>query len=1788
MGVRRGRKAISVVFVASIASGGLVLVANQPTEAASPPTLTIPGRVYPEPGQALAFTGTDPVSDDNRAIVVDGLVDGPLGCAPDAGNHYDVDDCPGVDISMNTTKAGLLRVDGNSVVDDNGSDVIWNQDNSVVVTATDPQGLDSQLFTFRGPAAGIANILATLQLVPCTNQQGTLKDPAPVDPAESIYEVNCGDFAGDPALEPAYEERESSDGQLPHLHVLAIQGDASATASGDVYIKFEGSNDGPTLSATTSTIDAAAGATTAIADVLDVDDTDMCSNSLCPGDGYDPDPDNTRQEGDDAMLLVVWLAENNCGTFDPRGDSFFPDQGGASSPSLEDVVKGWTGLDLNDSNQAIAADAIWTAVETTLSPDAAGIDLSGQGAGNVTAWAGIGGIDDVKYTLGGIDYNAPGDDTTCHLDVAVSDLGNNGAPLSYVGSPFGPETPYVGEPGGNDVPYEVPNALATSTSLTLNVKDGHPAVTIDQLLPGPLGSPAGPNKPSSFTITFGDPIDPASFDTSDLSLTTSNAAVPGLGLLVPITPGVKYSVPVTATGGDTTLKLEFTGSACAVGHFSGSCESGFDTEAATYSDNEIDWDQTGPEVTIDKKTDPPAQADPTSGTSVVFTVKFSDTVSTAPIGFDASDVDLSASTTGAGTHVSDVTQPSLIDLKTYEVTVTGMTTPGDVIATVKPNAIVDTALNGSQASTSTDNSVQFVNEPVASIDSPSILEGDSGTTQLIFTVSLDQPAVGGETVTVDTSDGVVNGATAGSDYVALTNHDVVFAAGETGQLVSVTINGDGNPEANEVFDITLSNPQGLTIGNGAGVGTITNDDTGPAASISPSFVKEGDAGTTPMTFLVTLDTPAAGGESVVVTPTPVSTSLDDLTSYAPKLVTFGAGDTVKLVTFDVVGDTNPEPDEHFTVTLGSAVGVAIQQGTGDAEIFNDDVEVSIDAATSIVEGAAGSLTVHISPAVHPQFFLTLMSTDGSAVSLVPAADYEPTQSPVSIAADATTFVVPLGTIEDNDVEGSETFSVTAGPPAAQAPDFTVRVDPAADTGVVTITDNDQPSVVSIADASVIEGGATNQTIVSMTNPTGHFCQVTATSTNGSASAPGDFTAVNYGLQLTEANPSQPVPIDVVDDGTPEPPKAFTIALALMPGPNCVLGDASANILLADDDLVDNVKPDVTITKAALQGDPTVVSPVVFDVAFSEPVSGFDASDVVLGTPPTGATLTPTITGGPQNYQVSVDVAGATATGTVQVSINADAATDGSGNTSNASNQATVTFLVDAIPPTVSIAAKSGQPNPTKASPVMFTVTFSEDVTGFDVGTDVSLSGSANPTTAVITPVTASVYDVAVSGMSGPGAVIATVGGSKATDLAGNANAAAPSPAQVVYDNVAPTVTINQTGVVDPTSSPSIDFTVVFSESVTGFTSSGVILSGTAGATTANVTGSGATYTVSVSGMTQSGTVIASVASSAAQDAAGNLNAASTSSDNTVTFNKPVDNVPPTVTVDQAAGQTDPTTGPQVKFTAVFSEAVGGFTGSDVVVSGTAGATAATVTDTGDHIHFDVVVANMLHSGTVIVTIPAAAAQDAALNDNLASTSTDNTVTFNEAVINVSTPGGTVTVTVTQGGVLNSAGTQALQVPPPNGVTFPFGQLSFTATGPAGGLVTFQLQLPSAVNDYYKLVSNAWQQFTFDGETGAVISNGGTTITVTIKDNGRGDSDPTAGVMTDPAAPAVVAQVPPTTPTTTAPTTTAPTTSPTTAPGALPPTGSSSTNNLIVLASLLVGIGCLLAGARRRQSKSAKA
>jgi hypothetical protein len=207
------------------------------------------------------------------------------------------------------------------------------------------------------------------------------------------------------------------------------------------------------------------------------------------------------------------------------------------------------------------------------------------------------------------------------------------------------------------------------------------------------------------------------------------------------------------------------------------------------------------------------------------------------------------------------------------------------------------------------------------------------------------------------------------------------------------------------------------------------------------------------------------------------------------------------------------------------------------------------------------------------------------------------------------------------------------------------------------------------------------------------------------------------------------------------------------------------------------------------------------------------------------------------------------------------------------------------------------------------------------------------------------------------------------------------------------VTIDQAaGQADPTSDSTIGFTAVFSEAVSGFTAADVTVSGTAGGTkTVTITGGPSTYTVAVSGITSDGTVAATIAAGGATDAAGNANTASTSTDNTVTF-AAADTTAPAVTIDQAAGQSDPSSASPIIFTAVFSEAVHGFTDADVAISGTAGG-AKTVTISGGPSSYTVSVSGMTSGGTVVATIAVGAATDAAGNANTASTSTDNTVSF---------------------------------------------------------------------------------------------------------------------------------------------------------------------------------------------------
>ena len=444
------------------------------------------------------------------------------------------------------------------------------------------------------------------------------------------------------------------------------------------------------------------------------------------------------------------------------------------------------------------------------------------------------------------------------------------------------------------------------------------------------------------------------------------------------------------------------------------------------------------------------------------------------------------------------------------------------------------------------------------------------------------------------------------------------------------------------------------------------------------------------------------------------------------------------------------------------------------------------------------------------------------------------------------------------------------------------------------------------------------------------------------------------------------------------------------GSPTVSGNTITVTLAAGDDVTctvtntpDTTPPDVTINQAANQADPTDLSRIDFTVVFSEPVSGFNYIDVTLSDPimcEWGINVFEAAPMDGTTYYVGFNSTNClydTLVATIPAGVAQDAA--GNGNTASTSTDNSVTY--DEFSPTVTIqkAWNPPQADPTNTGPINFLALFHEPVSGFATG-DVTLSGSAGATTAIVTPATTGTeyhqeYNIAVSGMTQDGAVTIYIRAGVAHDAAGNLNDASyATDDTVIYDTTPPDTTIN-TAPPNPSNSSSAQFTFSGDDgSGSGVASFECQLDGGPWETC----GSPKDYTGLIEG--------SHTFQVWATDKAGNTGATPAG------YSWVIDVTPPSVTINQASTQADPTGDVPINFTVVFSEAVSGFATGDVMLGGTAGATTATVS--GGPTTYNVAVSGMTANGTVIAGVAAGVAQDAAGNLNAASTSTDNSVTYN--------------------------------------------------------------------------------------------------------------------------------------------------------------------------------------------------
>jgi hypothetical protein len=213
-----------------------------------------------------------------------------------------------------------------------------------------------------------------------------------------------------------------------------------------------------------------------------------------------------------------------------------------------------------------------------------------------------------------------------------------------------------------------------------------------------------------------------------------------------------------------------------------------------------------------------------------------------------------------------------------------------------------------------------------------ILEGDSGTTTLLFDATLDAPAIQAITIRYATVDDT---AEAGTDYEA-TDSEATFLPGESALTLAVRVFGDTDPEDDEQFLLQVTSLLGNATAGHAARGTIQTDDPIARVGIGDLGVAEGDSGTTVFAFAVTLDVALDEPLSLDFATSDVTTDSLDYTPVTSSL-TIPAGATAGTVEVFVTGDTAPEDDEVFDVTLSTASASAIlTKPTAHGTILNDD------------------------------------------------------------------------------------------------------------------------------------------------------------------------------------------------------------------------------------------------------------------------------------------------------------------------------------------------------------------------------------------------------------------------------------------------------------------------------------------------------------------------------------------------------------------------------------------------------------------------------------------------------------------------------------------------------------------------------------------------------------------------------------------------------------------------------------------------------------------------------------
>ena len=197
------------------------------------------------------------------------------------------------------------------------------------------------------------------------------------------------------------------------------------------------------------------------------------------------------------------------------------------------------------------------------------------------------------------------------------------------------------------------------------------------------------------------------------------------------------------------------------------------------------------------------------------------------------------------------------------------------------------------------------------VSNPTVKEGDVGTSDSVFNVTVIGVSHVATTINYTTSDGTAN---AGSDYLP-TAGTLTISAGATPSFnVTVPIVGDLLFEPTENFFLVFTDSTNALISGGVGVCTILDNDVAPSLYVSDVQVTNTASGAQAV-FTVALVGPSPGGITVQYATADGSAKAN--VNYVPVAgtVDFPLGSIKQLVTVPILGSAVYAPNETFYLNL---------------------------------------------------------------------------------------------------------------------------------------------------------------------------------------------------------------------------------------------------------------------------------------------------------------------------------------------------------------------------------------------------------------------------------------------------------------------------------------------------------------------------------------------------------------------------------------------------------------------------------------------------------------------------------------------------------------------------------------------------------------------------------------------------------------------------------------------------------------------------------------------------------